>query len=50
VLAATNGPPRPIIAAAIIGHLKAALGEIEELSDELEDSEEVVAATKEAAE
>jgi type I restriction enzyme M protein len=39
------------IAAAIIGHLKAALGEIEELSDELEGSEEAKAApAKEAAE
>jgi len=38
------------IAAAIIGHLKAALGEIEELSDELEGDEEASAPTKEAAE
>lgn len=38
------------IAAAIIGHLKAALGEIEELSDELEDGEEAVVLAKEAAE
>lgn len=38
------------IAAAIIDHLKAALGEIEELSEELEGSERVVAITKEAAE
>ena len=39
------------IAAAIIGHLKAALGEIEELSEELEGEEEaVVAPAKEAAE
>lgn len=39
------------IAAAIIGHLKAALGEIEELSDELEGDEEAVTApAKEAAE
>ena len=40
------------IAAAIIGHLKAALGEIEELSDELEGAEEaaVTAPAKEAAE
>lgn len=39
------------IAAAIIGHLKAALGEIEELSDELEvDDEATTAPAKEAAE
>ena len=39
------------IAAAIIGHLKAALGEIEELSDELEGGELAVAVpAKEAAE
>lgn len=37
------------IAAAIIGHLKAALGEIEELSEELEGEQDAVA-TKEAAE
>lgn len=38
------------IAAAIMGHLKAALGEIEELSDELEGDEEAAAPAKEAAE
>ncbi len=38
------------IAAAIIGHLKAALGEIEELSDELEGEEDVVAPVQVAAE
>lgn len=39
------------IAAAIIGHLKAALGEIEELSDELEGEEgSAIAPAKEAAE
>ena len=41
------------IAAAIIGHLKAALGEIEELSDELEVEQSSVAeanSAKEAAE
>jgi type I restriction enzyme M protein len=39
------------IAAAIVGHLKAALGEIEELSDQLEDDETAaVTPAKEAAE
>ena len=40
------------IAAAIIGHLKSALGEIEKLSDELEGEEDTAATptTKEAAE
>ena len=49
---AEEGPTEPDdIAAAIIGHLKAALGEIEELSDELEgDGESVAIPTKEAAE
>lgn len=38
------------IATAIIGHLKAALGEIEQLSEQLEGEEETIPHTKEAAE